>query len=674
MNPRDDSTASSDNMNAEEFNANYLRCVGDITNSVSRADLRAFRPEPVGVRALRTAASNLAEQRSAHGLDDAKIHDQGVAAAFSALHPNVDAVCGKPKHNGNVCTVPVSPVGGHLTCHYNLLNALPLLQEGSVRGTCSSPGCNNLLKHDSLCCCNCPRGICHDCVTETDIEPTYEGRLVGTCCVCLAGNPCACQVLYLAAAETGDKMLVFYHPDLETLGRDDDYVDIVTLLQSKTHVVFSQGHVVKFPATYSTPLRYRVPTVPVSTPRAGYVDDGHLAGDPVATPHTATHPDAATTAPPGRGGPAAAAGPRPGRSAQAFRAALAGAMYQGAVSAATAAPPVGLGSLGLVVDDVATHLQGTHLSGAATAACTTIPDDAPTNIHILLTVLHDLGVFRLGRLNLVYDALHLGATAAHQTFNRALFFSPSADRDATTQYLPGSSYSSVQHDSGSLTLIKTKTQDRGYPDQHFLMSIMHTVSNLLRYIRDNPFGLFVPGQPGHSLTMEQLSIWAGVIIYLREYATMLLANGHTWNTAYTTLVLYLTTHLRNPFADSTTEMIQKIAALFFLDLSGQPAAARQLALTYQDAALVTRAEKLVQAQVPRAPQTLPPRDKPKARPERDAKGTVSCPLCSVPNCVGYSAANEHACLNPITKKCAKCGIPHARTGPRQSPCSTTSIP
>ena len=70
---------------------------------------------------------------------------------------------------------------------------------------------------------------------------------------------------------------------------------------------------------------------------------------------------------------------------------------------------------------------------------------------------------------------------------------------------------------------------------------------------------------------------------------MLLANGHTWNTAYTTLVLYLTTHLRNPFADSSTEMIQKIAALFFLDLSGQPAAARQLALTYQDAALVTRA-------------------------------------------------------------------------------------
>ena len=63
MNPRDDSTASSDNMNAEEFNANFLRCVGDITNSVSRADLRAFLPEPVGVRALRTAASNLAEQR-----------------------------------------------------------------------------------------------------------------------------------------------------------------------------------------------------------------------------------------------------------------------------------------------------------------------------------------------------------------------------------------------------------------------------------------------------------------------------------------------------------------------------------------------------------------------------------------------------------------------------------
>ena len=74
----------------------------------------------------------------------------------------------------------------------------------------------------------------------------------------------------------------------------------------------------------------------------------------------------------------------------------------------------------------------------------------------------------------------------------------------------------------------------------------------------------------------------------------------------------------------------------------------------------------------------PPKDKKKktrTAPERTERTerTGLCGLCGKADCPGYEY-DSYLCTNEITQPCTRCGVPHARTGTRQTACAPRARP
>jgi len=643
-----------------------------------------------GITALRAKLAALFERIATLTAGAQTACRQALLCAVGDIFPNTTTTCSKATRTGTACQNSSSVTVGNIAC----LQHFPFSfshsgEDRGVRGACSAPGCTASLGSANLGCLGCHRGICEDHYAQsTETVPDVE-NFQGVCAVCLAQNPALTELTFLLSnfdgASTG--LLVFYHPDVDTLQGLSERLETY-LLSPARYMVISPHLQLYYPPVQATPVR-RARPAPLSpggqTPSAGpprplgallgAAGAAGLARAPIAATRPGTgpgmniQPDQTTQ---GRLNDltdhAAALSLQPQMTVADLLAALrqrntsTAAPPGHATHAAGGAPP----DAGTISHDVTQLIQ--QLGNTHVRSDTSLSDLAGTVIHPtfakLITFLKSKNVHETGDLDCFSDHLGLGSTKLHQLLNQAVHGHPRADHSELYNSTPGKLGLVYSEDEGH-TLMVSSQSERQYPTLADLTRWCHRQGEGLSQLRHWREGIFDPSHPHYAFAKKMINLQIGSNVLIHALLAAHMQAGHSFQVAYMASVFFYTDALDGISRATDSELQNRLITIGQADPVTQNTLAFHTTLFLNSTPHLTKATAFVQGNLANK-KDKGKGGKPEREPPRD-RTPGACPLCGKSNCPGYFAPN-YSCTNPITTRCRLCNFAHARSGKRKSPC------
>ena len=628
------------------------------------------------------------------------VKKQSQTALLQQIHdafPKAVGVCLCPTRTGKGCTSLVSPLGGGLTCGRHIYEAHRMPDgTGPVRGPCQE--CKRQLDSEALACISCARGICTTCAAETTSHLPGEVQYSGVCTTCLAQNPTLSIFTYILSRETDEHLVVFL-ADHDEHDLSDQLESNLTMLAANEAVHPNTTVARSFPPVVTPSRKRRTPARPPPSERM----------EPVEGTGTAAAAAMAIQAPPANAltGTTATATTTQDRldkliqstasgttqvnlTVEELRQLQATALATGQQQLATQAtiPKIDVNLAGtatappaLTTSDSANAelikaLNALALRSQPAAAGASLISAgeqilAPsTSLQAIYNFLCEKGFFRDPEVATWLDVMGTGETKCKQTANQHLHGSSRADLNRATQLAPGN-VGAVYDANGEQNLMQTRSSQRTLPAMHTMLQWLAQNLTLLGSLKTCGHGAFAPTHPKHPLALELVCVASGVVVFMRELLTNLLASGRSYEICYHILLFFHEKHLSNITLHQGAELYKRMLAIGSSDPLTQAATAQGVVLLTADYDNVRTAEEYVAAKNAskgRDTEGGPSKDKKKKlRPAPERSG--ACVLCGQADCEGYEAG-AYLCTNEITIPCNRCGAMHARTGDRRTPCVT----